>query len=158
MSDYNYEVAPLDIPERCQSCPALNKVNRDFLVHRELQRKLLAAGEVAMAGMPEGLKAIIENHLNDDLGEELAAHNMTASQATTMIEVGIRQEAGDNIQEADETVERIRNCASAMIYACDGPLTMRASRNGVEQKVTICTSTAPNPYSNAALVTRQRKS
>lgn len=147
----------LDIPEQCLRCPTLSAINADYFRAQEFQGVARHIGEISLDGMPEEYRKAFTEHLNEEHSDELAAHNESADSVICAMEAETRVHASEMLEAADETVDMITEAATEIIAECQGgPIKMRATRDGAEFTVRICTSLASNPYNTAVDITRTR--
>ncbi len=146
------EPKQLDIPDRCKNCAPLLMAKVDFFECKLAALSTAAIADKAMDGMPTEEREQYAHHLEEEHQVDLAMHNLTVEGAIAELEAERRQELASRLNYIDETRENLKQRIGAMTASCDGPLTMRAQRNGREYKVRICTTLTDNPYKNVAVI------
>ncbi|MCA9331610.1 hypothetical protein KC968_01570 [Candidatus Saccharibacteria bacterium] len=145
----------LDVPEQCKNCPALSAISADFLEAQKFQAMANALGTATLEGMPGEIREAFSTHLRQD-------HYHSPEESEGIIndlEINNRTFAAHLLDIAEISNSDIIDEADKVTALCqDGPLTMRAVRNGAAYTVRICTSLASSPYCARTDITRTAKS
>lgn len=115
-------------PERCATCP----------VQQELATTLngLQIGKLVITHAAE--------HLIGDSGKEIDDFLLTLANndadLASQISTEVRQATSSKLNDVDARIDDIKQQSDALSRSCDKPLRLRATKEGREYTVTVCTS------------------
>ena len=126
-NEFNFTSLPMaEVPSRCQDCPEMRRFQAQTAVLGLVQKMTEATGSSMVGEQGEKFDAMIDADLPEEEAEELK-HT-------------IRKSLGESLEEIDKEIEDTHQDMEASTSSCAGPLKMRASKDGVQYTVTLCTS------------------